>query len=228
MTNRIQALQQTALFGSLAMSDLEALSSHTVEHTLKKGEILFIAGDAATGLYVVVNGAIRAYRVGADGREQVIHIERSGATLAEVPVFDGGPYPSTTAADEDSTLLFIRKEHVVQLCVNRPSISLAALKLLAGRVRNCAAMVESLSLRDVDRRLAQLLVAEGADYAQRGGDSVEFELSLTHQQIAARIGSVREVVSRAFHRLQHSGLIRTKGRRVVILSEKALRAFVAE
>ena len=61
-----------------------------------------------------------------------------------------------------------------------------------------------------------------------GGDSIEFELSLTHQQIAARIGSVREVVSRAFHRLQHSGLIRTKGRRVVILSEKALRAFVAE
>ena len=59
MTNRIQALQQTALFGSLEMSDLEALSSRTVEHTLKKGEILFIAGDAATGLYVVVNGAIR-------------------------------------------------------------------------------------------------------------------------------------------------------------------------
>ena len=132
MTNRIQALQQTALFGSLAMSDLEALSSHTVEHTLKKGEILFIAGDAATGLYVVVNGAIRAYRVGADGREQVIHVERSGATLAEVPVFDGGPYPSTTAADEDSTLLFIRKEHVVQLCLNRPSISLAALNCLPG------------------------------------------------------------------------------------------------
>jgi CRP-like cAMP-binding protein len=228
MTNAIQALQQTALFGNLEMPDLQALSSRAVERTLKKGEILFLAGDAADGLYVVVKGAIRAYRVGADGREQVIHVERSGSTLAEVPVFDGGLYPSTTAAEEDSSLLFIRKEDVVQLCLDRPVISLAALKLLARRLRNCAAMIENLSLRDVDRRLAQLLADESADYAHRHGDSIEFELSLTHQQIAARIGSVREVVSRAFTRLQQSGLVQAKGRRIVVPSEKALRAFVAE
>lgn len=228
MMDRVRALQQTELFGSLAAPHLEALSRRVIEQTLKKGEILFMAGDAAAGLYVVVEGAVRAYRVSGDGREQVIHVERSGATLAEVPVFDGGPYPSTAATEEDSTLLFIRREDVVQLCLDHPAISLVALALLARRIRNCAAMVESLSLRDVDRRLAQLLYKEGADHAQRGSDSVEFELSLTHQQIAARIGSVREVVSRAFHRLQHSGLIKTKGRRVLIPSAEALRTFVAE
>ena len=225
MTDSIQALQKTAVFGSLDMSDLEALSKRTVEQTLQKGEILFMAGDPAAGMYVVVKGAVRAYRVSADGREQVIHVERSGATLAEVPVFDDGPYPSTTAAEEDSTLLFIRKEDVLQLCQDRPGIGLAALKLLAQRLRNCAAMVESLSLRDVDRRLAQLLIEEGA---QHGTGSIEFNLSLTHQQIAARIGSVREVVSRAFNRLQNSGLIRTKGRRISIPSAQALRDFAAE
>lgn len=224
----ITTLRQTALFGSLEIADIEALLKRATEKVVNKGEILFIAGDAAAGLYVVMKGAIRAYRVSPDGREQVIHVERPGATLAEVPVFDGGPYPSTAAAEEDSTLLFIRKEDVLQMCLDHPSISLAALKLLARRLRNCAAVVESLSLRDVDRRLAQLLLEEAADYAKRGSDSIELTLGLTHQQIAARVGSVREVVSRAFNRLQQSGLIHTKGRRVLIPSESALRAFAAE
>ena len=81
-----------------------------------------------------------------------MHVERAGATLAEIPVFDEGTCPSNTAAEEDLILLFIEKNDVLALCLERPCISLAALKILAGRVRNCAALVEALSLRDVDRR----------------------------------------------------------------------------
>jgi CRP-like cAMP-binding protein len=184
--------------------------------------------NPAGGLYVVVEGSIRAYRVSADGREQIIHVENAGATLAEAPVFDEGCYPSTTAAEEDSILLFIEKRDVLNLCLERPRISIAALKLLARRLRNCAALVESLSLRDVDRRLAALLSEEASDHTQRSGSSVTFELALTHQQIAARIGSVREVVSRALARLQQGGLIQMHGRRISIPDEKALRDYGAE
>jgi CRP-like cAMP-binding protein len=224
----IQALKRTMLFGELDEADLEALATRVVVRRLRRGEILFMAGDPASGLYVVVEGAIRAFRVSADGREQTIHVEKGGATLAEVPVFDEGPYPSTTAAEEDSVLLFIDKRDELNLCLERPRISLAALKLLAGRMRNCAALVESLSLRDVDRRLAALLLEEAADHSRRSGSSVTFELALTHQQIAARIGSVREVVSRALARLQQGGLIRMDGRRITIPDEKALVDYGAE
>ena len=224
----IQALKRTALFGELDSPDLAALAARTVERRLERGEILFMAGDPAGSLYVVVEGSIRAYRVNADGREQVLHVEGAGATLAEVPVFDDGRYPSTTAAEEDSILLFIEKRDVLNLCLERPRISVAALKLLARRVRNCAALVESLSLRDVDRRLATLLCEEASDHSRRSGSSVTFELALTHQQIAARIGSVREVVSRALARLQQGGLIQMDGRRITIPNEKALRDYGAE
>ncbi len=223
-----QALKRTALFGELDSLDLAALAARTVERRLKQGEILFMAGDPAGGLYVVVEGSIRAYRVSADGREQILHVESAGATLGEVPVFDEGCYPSTTAAEEDSTLLFIKKRDVLNLCFERPRISVAALKLLARRVRNCAALVESLSLRDVDRRLAALLCAEASDHSRRSGSSVTFELALTHQQIAARIGSVREVVSRALARLQQGGLIQMDGRHITIPDEKGLRDYGAE
>lgn len=223
----VEALKRTALFGDLNAADLAALALRTVERRLKRGELLFLAGDPAGGLYVVVEGSIRAYRVGADGREQTIHVERAGATLAEVPVFDEGSYPSTTVAEEDSVLLFIEKRDVLGLCLERPRISLAALKLLAGRVRNCAALIEALSLRDVDRRLAALLYEEASDHSRRSGVSLTFELALTHHQIAGRIGSVREVVSRALSRLQQSGLIQMEGRRITIPDENALRDYGA-
>src|SRR5690606_7607897 len=122
-------------------ADLTALALRTTERHLKRGEILFLTGEPARGLYVVVEGSIRAYRVAADGREQTIHVERAGATFAEVPVFDEGTYPSTTAAEEDSVVLFIEKRDVLALCLERPRIGLAALKLLAGRLRSCAALV---------------------------------------------------------------------------------------
>ncbi|SRR6266540_3009558 len=82
----IQALKRTMLFGELDEADLEALATRVVVRRLRRGEILFMAGDPASGLYVVVEGAIRAFRVSADGREQTIHVEKGGATLAEVPV----------------------------------------------------------------------------------------------------------------------------------------------
>lgn len=228
MLDRVAALQRTILFGELERVDQEALAKRAVEHKLDRGQTLFLVGDPAAGLYVVAEGAIRAYRVNADGREQVIHVERAGATLAEIPVFDGGPYPSSTAAEEDSLLLFIRREDVLRLCLERPHISLVALRLLASRMRKCAALVERLSLRDVDRRVAQLLLEEGSDYGSRAGDVIEFQLALTHQQIASRVGSVREVISRAFTRLQQGGLIRVEGRKVIVLSEEALRNYASD
>jgi CRP/FNR family transcriptional regulator len=103
-----------------------------------------------------------------DGREQVIHVERAGATIAELPVFDEGAYPSTAAAEEDTTVLFIDKHDVRQLCLEHPKITLAALKVLAGRLRRCAELVEALSLREVGQRLARFLLAE----ARRSGQNV--------------------------------------------------------
>jgi CRP-like cAMP-binding protein len=222
----VEALRRTALFREMEDDDQQAVAGRAVQRCLVRGETLFVSGEPAAGIYVIVEGSIRAYRVSADGREQVIHVERAGATLAEVPVFDGGPYPSTTAAEEDSVVLFVRREEVLRLCVERPQIGLAALRLLAGRLRNCAALVERLSLRDVDRRVAQLLLDESRDYGQRSGDSIVFTLALTHAQIAARVGSVREVVSRAISRLQAGGLIAIEGRSIRILDKRALREYV--
>ena len=219
------ALRQTILFKELDENTLSALAERSIEQQFDKDEVLFVAGEEALGLYVIVEGAVRAFRVSSDGREQVIHIERSGATIAEVPVFDGGPYPSTAAADEATTTLFIAKRDVHQLVLEHPAIAFAALKVLAGRLRRCAELVEALSLREVGQRLARFLVAEVRRTHTSPNNKCSIELRQTNQQIASLIGSVREVVSRAFTRLQHQGLILVEGRKITIPDLSALEAF---
>jgi CRP-like cAMP-binding protein len=228
MIDKVSALRRAALFGGLDEAALAALASRAVARRLSRGEVLFVAGEEARGLYVVVEGALRAFRVGADGREQVVHVERAPATIAEVPVFDEGLYPSTVAAEEETAVLFIDKRDVRRLCLERPQIALAALKLLAARLRRCAELVEELSLREVGQRLAGFLLAEARAKGARTDEGLTVELGLTNQQLAARIGTVREVVSRTLARLQQDGLIRAEGRRLVIPDERALAAYAGD
>lgn len=227
-TDKIAALGRTALFGELDEATLSALASRAVERRFQKDELLFMGGEEARGLYVVVEGSVRAFRESTDGREQVIHVERAGATIAEVPVFDDGAYPSTVAAETDSTLLFIAKRDVRSLCLEHPQIAIAALKVLSGRLRRCAELVETLSLREVGQRLARFLLAEARGRGGRERGGLDLTLTLTNQQIAARVGSVREVVSRALTRLQQDGLIALDGRRLHIPDETALAAYAGE
>ena len=226
--DKIAALRRTRLFEELDENTLRVLAERAFERQFQKDELLFVAGEEARGLYVIVEGAVRAFRVSLDGREQVIHVERAGATIAEVPVFDGGTYPSTAAAEEDTTVLFIDKRDVQHLCLEHPKITLAALKVLAGRLRRCAELVEALSLREVGQRLARFLLAEARRSGAPAENGISINLSQTNQQIAARIGSVREVVSRAFTRLQHDGLIIVEGRRAIIPDQAALETFAGQ
>ncbi|SRR6266496_84193 len=223
--DKIATLKRSKLFAELDDNTIRALSERAIERRFKKDEVLFVAGDEARGLYVIVEGAVRAFRASLDGREQVIHVERAGATIAELPVFDDGTYPSTAAAEEDTIVLFIDKLDVRRLCLEHPQIPLAALKVLAARLRRCAELVEALSLREVGQRLARFLVAEARRNGTRTDRGTWMNLTQTNQQIAARIGSVREVVSRAFTRLQHERLIVVEGRHLIIPDEAALEAF---
>src|SRR5262249_34043781 len=170
---------------------------------------------------------LSAFRTGADGREQIIHVERSGATIGELPLFDGEPYPSTVAAEEDSVVIFLDRQTVLNMCHAHPEIAMAALRVLSRRLRKCAALVETLSLRAVGQRLAVSFLNEAKACGQKS-NAVEFELSISKEQLAARIGSVREVVSRAMSRLDEQGLIRIDAQRIHIPDIRRLRHYAEE
>jgi len=204
------------------------LAQACVVRKLKAGEMLFSAGDPSKGLFVIAEGVFRAYRENLEGREQIIHTEKAVTTLAEVAVFDGKPYPSTVVAAEDGEVYFIPSRDVKRLCMSHPAIALAALKLLAKRVRKTAALAESLSLKEVDQRLAAYLLQEFKSRGVMKKNKIKLQLPI-FTLIAARVGSVREVVSRAFSKLEKKKLISVdKKHMATLLNEKGLKNLAGE
>ena len=226
--DKIAIFKQTELFRGLDDAVLDVLAKHAVVKRLERDEILFLAGETAKGLYVIASGAVRAFRTSPDGREQVIHVEHAVTTIAEVPVFDDGNYPSTAAAEEPTTVYFLDKQLIFKTAVEHPQLALAALKLLASRLRRCAELVETLSLREVGQRLASLLLEEARNSGTKTERGTKIELRLTHNQLAARIGTVREVVTRALVRLQEQGLIVHEGKDILIPDLQIISAYAMD
>ncbi|HXS12733.1 MAG TPA: Crp/Fnr family transcriptional regulator [Acidobacteriaceae bacterium] len=225
IAKRVEALGQTRFFGSLDQEGLRWLAARAHEQHLAAGEMLFFSGEPASGMFVVISGTIRAFQQNTDGREQVMHVDRAGATIADVPVFDDGPYPASAIAEEDTDLLLLRKEDVRELCLKQPTFALSALKLMAERVRKHAHLVNVLSLHEVGQRLAFLLLSEAEKTGQMQKGSVNFKLDLSNHEIATHIGTVRDVVSRALARLQQLGLVTLKLRAVRIPDVQALKVY---
>ncbi len=229
------ALKSTALFGNLRSEELAALAALARRRELGQGELLFLAGEQAAELFVIASGRIRAFRVNSQGREQTIHVEREGATLAEVPLFDDGPYPATAVAEEPTTVLFLEKSDVRRFLLQHPEVGLVALKLMAGRLRGHADLVDSLSLQQVGQRVARFLLAQARDHGSRTEAGIEVDVALSNEELARRVGSVREVVSRTLTRMERDGLIahgdgpgHGKGRRVLIADEGALARYAGK
>jgi CRP/FNR family transcriptional regulator len=225
IARRVQALRQTRLFGSLDEEGLRWLATRAQDQHLAAGEMLFFSGEPASGMFVVISGVVRAFQQNTDGREQVMHVDRAGATIADVPVFDDGPYPASAIAEEDTDILLLRKEDVCELCLKQPTFALSALKLMAERVRKHAHLVNVLSLHEVGQRLAFLLLSEAEKTGRAQNGSVHFKLDLSNHEIATRIGTVRDVVSRALARLQQLGLVSLKMRAVTISDVQSLRMY---
>jgi CRP-like cAMP-binding protein len=173
----------------------------------------------------VVSGQIRVFQQNAEGREQVMHVDTAGSVVAEVAVFDGGPYPASAISEVDVDVLFIDKSDVHHFCKTYPELALRALMLMAQRVRRHAQLVESLCFHEVGQRLALFLLTRAQCAGTPIRDRVAFHLSLSHHEIAIRIGSVRDVVARAFARLKHEGLIAVEGHEVTIPDVQALKLY---
>lgn len=223
--SRITALQHTELFGCLTADELADIAQRAAELHFKKGEMLFLSGEQAKGLFVVVNGQIRVFQQNAEGREQVMHIDTAGSVVAEVAVFDGGPYPASAISDVDLDVLFIDTHDVHYFCKKYPALAMRALMLMAQRVRRHAQLVESLCFQEVGQRLAVFLLTRAQYAGTPMRDRVAFHLPLSHHEIAVRIGSVRDVVARAFARLKHDGLITAEGHEVTIPDLRALKLY---
>ncbi|MGH9375699.1 MAG: Crp/Fnr family transcriptional regulator [Terriglobia bacterium] len=225
--NPVETLRRVTFFAVLPDEELESLTSHCHLRELAKDELLFAEGDPCDGLFVVRSGAIKIFKMADSGREQVLGIDRAGSTVGELPVLDGGNHPASAAAAEDSTLLFLPKREFVGLCRRNSEVAFALIRTLAWRFRYLTTLVEELSLKEVSHRLARFLRDRALQDGVRTRSGIEFPLQETNQEIAAEIGTVRDLVSRNLRRFVDRGILRLQLRRVIILDMAELEAQAA-
>lgn len=223
------SIRGVPFFVDLSEGELSALLSRALTVHYKPQQMIFNEGDRCEGLYVIVSGKIKVFRVSPDGREQILTIQGSGTSVAELPVFDDGDYPASAAAITEATLLHIRKQDFRALCLEQPEVALKVLKQVGSRLRRLVEIIDELSFSTVRHRLTSLLLRLAAESGERTGQGIVFTLPGAQQDLAAQIGTVRELISRNLGRLQSMGIIRIDGKkRVTVLDLQALKAEAAD
>lgn len=189
----------------------------------ERGEIVFWEADECAGLHMIRAGSVKLFKVSPHGRELVVKVLEEGATFNEVPVFDNGSNPINAAALEDCEIWII-EAGLLQDCLYRyPEMAQSVILNLSQNLRNLLKIVEELSFFQVTNRLARLISQLPSE--QLVG---EREDRLTQDELAARLGTVREVVARALRELERSGAIQVQRRQIHVVDEKILLDWAQE
>jgi len=216
-------LRKTPLFANLTETEMHALAARTARKRFIKDEQLFAEGDPCTGLYLVAAGKIRIFKLSPSGREQILAVEGPGSSFAELPVFDGGNYPAAAAAVEDTEVLFVSRKDFQNFCREHPDVALKVIAVVGSRLRRLVGIIEELSFTTVRQRLIALILRLAQAGGVRSSEGIRIALTKSHQDLAAELGTVRELVSRNLSRLEAEGFLDVEGRKIVVKDLPGLR-----
>jgi CRP/FNR family transcriptional regulator len=218
-----QALKGCFLFSGLSEAELCQVQAIAVSKRYAKGQLIFTEGREATGFYVVVSGKVKLYKISPEGKEQILHLVSPGETFAEAVMFSGGRYPATAEAIGDCELIYFPKGSFLQLIKQNPQLSLNMLATMAQLLRRFNRLVEKLSLRDVASRLAQYLVERAYQSGRQTEAGVELELDTSKGQLAAKLGTVSETLSRTLRKFREARIVRVEGNKITVLDLPSLK-----
>lgn len=214
MNVTVPMLAKLSLFAGLDAQALAEITPHVRMHTFEPGQQIALAGDPCNDLQIVITGIIRARRLSLEGREYVLEYVRPGQVFNLAAALDNGTSLATGEALTQTTTYAIPCDRFRRFVQDHPSLAVAALALLSRQVRQLSDTVEDLALHTVRARLARFLLStrEQAAPGQHW----------TQEEIAAHIGTVRDVVGRTLRVFARSGLIRRERGRLVITDREGL------
>jgi CRP/FNR family transcriptional regulator len=196
------------------------LAARTTRKLFSAGELIFSEGEPCNGLHIIARGRVRIFKTSVNGREQVLAMNSPGETIAEIPVFDGGPYPASAVAVEEVEVAF------QAYCREHPEVALKVLEVVGARLRRLVGIIEELSFTTIRQRLIAALLKLAQSEGKQTSRGVEFQLPASHQELANQMGTVRELISRNLMRLQAEGLLDVDARKIVVKDMKGLSALL--
>ena len=205
-----------SILADLPAADLDGLMQRKTEHTYKKGEILFREGAFAAGIYYVVNGKAKKYKVDQDGGEQIIYVANTGELLGYHAVLSGESYPDSAAVLEDSKIVFVPREDFLSVVEHSDVLSRRLLRTLSHEFTVLANSLTVASRRPVRERLALQLIIVREKYKSGADPDKPVEIDLSRDDLASLVGTARENVVRMLSEFKEEGILETHGRRIVV------------
>jgi len=214
---KLQTLRKSRYFKDINEDILLEMVGNVSLVQFERGEIVLWEGEPCDGLRIMRQGSVKLFKLSPQGRELIIKIFSEGDSFNEVPTFDGGLNPVSVAALEQSEIWNVDAEAIRRSIQKHPEVAQTIILNLTQNLRMLVGMVEELSFYQVTNRLARLINALDHERSISGSDQ-----RLTHDDMAARLGTVREVVGRSLKELERSGAIQVSRQKIKIADSNRL------
>ncbi len=217
LAQRIDALRGAQYFNDLPENLWKEIAARMQLYEYQRGDIFFLEGDHCAGLHILEQGSAKIYCLSPQGRQYIVRILQEGDTFAEVPTFDGGPMPVNAEALEACRVWVIEADFLRRLALEYPPFAQKILVNFGKMLRGMVSQISEMAFYQVTHRLARL-ISELPQHDAQGRPVPRW----TQEQLAARLGTVREVVARALKELERSGAIRIEDHHIHIADPSAL------
>ncbi|MHB1001801.1 MAG: Crp/Fnr family transcriptional regulator [Armatimonadota bacterium] len=214
-------LRKSGFFGRVSDDLLQKVTRMSKVIRYNKGELIFAEDTPCNGMYIVASGAVKVYKIGADGREHVLHVSEYGESFGEVALFLGSKgYPAYSSAVQNSDVIFIPKQPMLDLLENEPHVCTQVLGSLAMWTHRMVSKLEFLTLKDASSRLAGYILDRTVEV---GSGKSDFNLSIPKQTLASQLAITSETLSRLLNRFEAQNLIEFEGRHITVTDREGLQ-----
>lgn len=217
INERIKVLKGNEYFDELSDSILKDVAEHMHLREYQRGDVLFWEGDPCEGLHIIEHGGAKIFKLSPQGRQYIVRILQEGDTFSEVPAFDEGTNPVNVEALETCRVWVIDTQKLHELIMAHPVFAQKVLVNFGKMLRGMVRMVSEMAFYQVTHRLARLI----AELPQEKSAP-----HWTQEQLAARLGTVREVVARSLKELERSGAIKVEDRRIQIVDQEIFEQWI--
>ena len=215
-------LAQVRYFDGLPVSVQRRLMEAAWPRHFDAGQVIYVEGEPAEALFIIERGWVKATRMSPQGREQALRFLHTGGIFGDVAIFTGSPYPGTVTALEAVDLWLIPAADILQLTGENPTLAMAIARRMGERVLEYVELIEDLSLRSVEARVAHTLLRHAI--TKDGQLMIPRYPWTTFDEMATRLGTVRDVLSRTLRALENDGLLRVERSGIILLDPEGLAA----
>jgi CRP/FNR family cyclic AMP-dependent transcriptional regulator len=212
------------LLQELPVDVLSKLAEKVELREIRRRQVIYLPGDPGVAVYLVNGGRVKVSKVTRDGKELTLSYRVPGEIFGETCLIDGEPREEMAEAMENALVTEIERGMYDELLRTQASLGYRMTKILAQRRREIEAKIENLVFKDVNAKLAELLLRFADEYGVEDARGTLVALKITHQEMANLIGSTRETVSLTLAQFKKRGLIQSEGRKVIISDREGLKA----